>query len=244
MDMKLIFSRPRSLYDDAHVGLALTKAMQTVMDHKLHFSLHDFLQSKRLDTDAAARSFLNGKALLSNLMHHADDLTHELLTESAKLGDADASSLLSSFFGMKRSTHLRLFPVFVFSLASESPVFFDNHDLHFAESQGAVVVMSNWSNAVSPFFQENADNKRSLVRMDCTQATGSVLDALVEGIGNVSPPHLEFNMLHNKTSFNYFWSPGATFGGAFASGTGMQVCLCVCVFFLFCSNLSVFTAIF
>jgi hypothetical protein len=236
MDMKLIFSRVRNLYDDAEVALAFAKATQTVTDHKLHFSLHDFLQSKRLDpSDTSSRTFVNGKALLSLLMHHAEDLTYQLLSESANMGDAESKSVLTSFFGVgvKRSTHLRLFPVFVFSLASESPVFFDNHDLHYAENRGAVVVISNWTKAVSPFFYEDMDSKRHLVRMDCTVATGPVLDALVEGIGNVSPPHLEFNKLRNQSTESYFWSPGATFGGPFSSGTGIQVscvhsCPCLC----------------
>ncbi len=228
METKVVFGS-HSLFDYVHVAAALSRATQVVNDHKLRLSGHDFVHSKRLnplnlsDDGNGVRSFVNGPVLLTQLLESADDLTENLLSLSTQEKDKD---LLSLFFGPNykaRSSHLRLFPVFIFSLTGRKAddLFFESHDNFYADGRGAVVLQSNWTRVPLPFFRGLPD--RHPVEMDASVVTGAVLEAMVQGIGNVSPPHLKWSALHNRSVVNYAWSAGSTFAGPFSSGNGKQV---------------------
>jgi hypothetical protein len=58
--------------------------------------------------------------------------------------------------------------------------------------------------------------------MDASVVTGAILEALVQGVGNVCPPHVEWSSFHNRTETSYMWSAGSSFAGPFSSGKGTQ----------------------
>lgn len=224
--MQVVFG-VHNLYDHTHVATALSRAMTTVNDHKLRVaSLKDFLHSNKLNPlgtehtdDDNTRTFVNGQVLLGQLVESADEMTYDLLAEMGQTNGAD--ELLKSFFGMsnaehgRRSSMMRIFPVFVFSVEGKPPghLLFENYETNFANSHGAVVLQSNWTDIEVPFFLESM---RKTVHLDATKVTGSVLEALVKGVGNISPPHIKWSEIHNRTVLNYLWSGGGSFGGPFS----------------------------
>ena len=199
-----------------HIAMSLSKAREH-RNGALHFMENSFM------VDRQTRAVTNGKKLLGELQHAVDHLTEDLLLEVG--GQED---LLSSFFGdqfkgsnEKRLSHqLRIFPVYVFSLAGRNAedLFFHNGKLNFANGVGSVVVQSGYKTARTPHFVEN-----NPVMMNPSRVEGEVMESIVTGLGNVAPTHLYWNDLWNKTSKNYLWSTGNTLSGSFSNKNYLDV---------------------
>ena len=223
-NMRVIFG-DHSLYDHTHVSMALSRALTTVSDHRLRVaSIKDLLRGKKLDilsssdNDDGTRTFVDGPILLNQLLESSDDLTFDLLSEMGSESGAD--DLLKAFFGMSHADHkrnlmMRIYPVFVFSTVGKPKHhhLFESYENHFANSGGAVILQSNWTDVEMPFFMNSVNE---LLHKDTSAVTGDALEALIKGIGNVAPPHIKWNSIHNRTELNYMWSGGGAWSGPFS----------------------------
>lgn len=157
-----------------------------------------------------------GGALRAGQYLDSEEL-HHLFTEFWPEIKAAAEIQDAPFLQPGAAAPGRMIPIFLLDIDGEQPVLLDRTEQAVAYHDMVIAVRTRGANFSSGFMCNGED-----IEVDPSDVTRPVLAALLESGWGVSPTHMSWSAVRNRTEVDYRWLVGRTPFGPLACGAGLS----------------------